>query len=214
MYGVARGSSILGNVSKTWVQSVVVAGLLVGGVFAQQGNPKTTKPPAPQPGQRAARVLVQPPAAAAAKTPAHPQRAVAGEVLFANGRAVTTARIAVRGADMRFVVHGGKPGQVLELLGDRIEAVKKSPLVHGGYEQALDALDDARGVLRTTADAGTAMRAVDKAMKALMKARAALWKQRDTDAATAAARDAATAAAVEVKAPQPRPGKRQPKKDG
>ncbi len=54
-----------------------------------------------------------------------------------------------------------------------------SPLVRGDYESALEQLDEARREMSSAEEIPDALRALDRASKALMEARTALWKQRD-----------------------------------
>ena len=74
-----------------------------------------------------------------------------------------------------------------------------SPLLHGDYAEAMAALDAARSKMLTAADPEAAFAALEAATKALMDARAALWRQQE-----AAKRDA----------PEPAPAKPDKRDDG
>lgn len=86
-------------------------------------------------------------------------------------------RVTLNGA---VVLHGAGQGGVLQANGELIE-YRPSPLLTGDYAEALRALDEARARLQTASDSDEAFEALEAATKALMNARAALWKLKDAE---------------------------------
>lgn len=75
--------------------------------------------------------------------------------------------------------HQGKV--VVHVNGQAIRFAPASPLIEGAYAEALQALDEARSKLQTATEPEAAFAALDAATKALMDARAALWKLKEKE---------------------------------
>ena len=112
----------------------------------------------------AAKLLAEKKAVAAPVAIQAPQGVVLN--LRAQPQGVQFARVQrlVRGANGKFVLTTEE---------------ETSPLVRGDYKEALEQLDEARTAMKSAEQISDALRALDRASKALMEARTALWKQRD-----------------------------------
>lgn len=70
---------------------------------------------------------------------------------------------------------------VFHVNGEAIRFEPRSPLIEGAYAEALKALDEARNALQSASEPDAAFAALDAVTKALMDARAALWKLKEAE---------------------------------